>query len=199
MKHFGTTREEIVARANRLYETIGGFEGIKAYVRAKWETTQYLLDKAGIKTLDLYRGYEEDRDKYDKMFSGKRRVIPYEEWERRHYAAHQSVRDPGYHADRDYMPTLDVERNGATSMTTDISVANGWRTGRKSKVTLRAQVPRTTVVSVPAYGINVHTEHEVVTAGAAFKGWDAWAGSAPSLSSVPMMKPEYFGPTSVAA
>jgi len=190
MKHFSETREQIVERANKLYEHVGGFEGIKAYVRAKWETTQYLLDKAGIKTLDLYRGYEEEREKYDKMFDGKRRVIPYEEWERRHYAAHQDVQGP-YASHFAYMPTLDVERNGAASATTDINVANAWRTGRNTKVTLRAQVPRTAAVSVPAYGINIHTEHEVVIAGTAWKGWDAWAGKAPPLGnksgSVPMM------------
>jgi hypothetical protein len=189
LTHFGETREEIVARANEKFDHVGGFEGIKAYIRAKWETTQYLLDKAGIKSLDLYRGYAENRDKFDKMFACKRRVISFEEWERRHYAAHQSVRDPGYHAYRDYLPTLDVERNGAASTTTDINVANGWKSGLPGKVTLRAQVPRTAAVSIPAYGINIHTEHEVVIAGTAWKNWDAWAGDAPKLSNVPPMQP----------
>jgi hypothetical protein len=35
------------------------------------------------------------------------------------------------------------------------------------------------VVSVPAYGINIVGEHEVVVAGTAWKGWDAWKGAAP--------------------
>jgi hypothetical protein len=37
---------------------------------------------------------------------------------------------------------------------------------------------------VPAYGINVQGEHEVVIAGTAWKGWDAWAGTAPEFDRI---------------
>jgi hypothetical protein len=156
----------IKARANKNYEDIGGYAGIKAYIRAKWETTQYLLDKGHIQTLDLYRGIDMEQDKYNKTF--------------KHYPAHQQIQ--GYR----YMPTLPVERNGAASTTTDISVANNWKATRTTQITLRAQVPRTAAISVPAYGINVHSEHEVVVAGTAWRGWDAWAGKAPPLHIVPL-------------
>jgi hypothetical protein len=156
----------IKARANKYYEDIGGYAGIKAYVRAKWETTQYLLDKGHIQTLNLYRGIDMPAEKFDKTF--------------KHYPAHQLVN--GFK----YMPTLPVERNGAASTTTDLSVANGWKSHNRTAITLRAQVPRTAAVSVPAYGINIHSEHEVVVAGTAWRGWDAWAGGAPGLSNVPL-------------
>jgi hypothetical protein len=32
----------------------GGYEALKAYLRAKWETTQWLLDNAVMQTLPLY-------------------------------------------------------------------------------------------------------------------------------------------------
>jgi hypothetical protein len=51
---------------------------------------------------------------------------------------------------------------------------------------LRAAVPRTSVISVPAYGQNVHSEHEVVLGGLAYRGWDAWSNKAPTHEAVPM-------------
>jgi hypothetical protein len=48
----------------------------------------------------------------------------------------------------------------------------------------RAVVPRTAVVSVPAYGINVQSEHEVVVAGTAWTHWDAWHKKAPTFDQV---------------
>jgi hypothetical protein len=161
----------IKARANKNYEDIGGYAGIKAYIRAKWETTQYLLDKGHIQTLNLYRGIEMEREKYNKTF--------------KHYPAHQDV-EVEYAGKYKYMPTLPVERNGAASTTTDIIVANKWKEDSDTKITLRAQMPRTAAISVPAYGINIHGEHEVVVAGTAWRGWDAYAGKAPSLTRVPL-------------
>jgi hypothetical protein len=155
--------------ADTNYSSIGGWAGVRAYVRAKWETTQYLLDKAGIKTLNLYRGISfKDHDKYQKLWP----VFL------RHYDAGHDV--SGYH----HMPTLDVVRNGAASTTTDPGVANGW--GGGDRVVLRAQVPRTAAISVPAYGINIKSEHEVVVAGTAWHGWDSWANRAPTFDQVPL-------------
>jgi hypothetical protein len=85
-----------------------------------------------------------------------------------------------------YLPGLHVERNGAASTTSDINVANGWRSGSETKITLRLQAPRTAAISIPAYGINIHSEHEVVVAGTAFKGWDAWVKDAPKFGEVPL-------------
>jgi hypothetical protein len=89
------------------------------------------------------------------------------------------------------LPGLHIARNGASSWTTDLDVANGWRKGsdpeyQGQKITMRAQVPRTAVISVPAYGINIHTEHEVVVLGTAWKGWDSFVNNAPHIRSVPL-------------
>jgi hypothetical protein len=168
------TRADIDANAMRAYadkdyKGIGGWAGVRAYVRAKWETTQYLLDKAGIKTLGLYRGITfEDRATFEKL-------LPL----LRHYGAGHDI--AGYR----YMPTLDVLRNGAASTTTDPGVANDWGAG-SNRVVLRASVPRTAALSVPAFGINVQSEHEVVVTGTAWHGWDAWAGKAPTFDKVPL-------------
>jgi hypothetical protein len=83
------------------------------------------------------------------------------------------------------MPTVEVVRNGAASTTTSPGVANGWGSSG-NRIVLRASVPRTAAISVPAYGQNVHSEREVVVAGTAWKGWDAWAGRAPEFDKVPL-------------
>jgi hypothetical protein len=153
--------------ADSAYSSVGGWAGLRAYTRAKWETTQYLLDKAGIKTLNLYRGISLPAGMdYQKAL--------------RHYDAGQDI------AGHRYMPTLDVVRNGAASTTTDPSVANDW--GGGDRVVLRAQVPRTAAISVPAFGINIKSEHEVVVTGTAWHGWDAWAERAPTFDDVPLKK-----------
>lgn len=168
-------REEMKEHANQAYSSIGGYAGVKAYVRAKWEVTQYLLDKAGVKELQLYRGINFNRaddlkGKYDKKYDV---VVS------RHYEARQKI---GEHI---FLPTLDVARNGAASTTTDPAVANHWSSDDR-RVVLRAVMPRTAAISVPAYGVNIQSEHEVVIAGTAWKGWDAWAGKAPPLEQVPL-------------
>jgi hypothetical protein len=84
------------------------------------------------------------------------------------------------------LPDLHIKRNGAASTTHDIFVANNWRTGRQGKVVLRAVVPRTAVISVPAYGVNIARERESVLMGTAWKGWDAWKEDAPTLEDYPM-------------
>jgi hypothetical protein len=160
----GITEMKNYADSN--YSNVGGWSGVLAYVRAKWEVTQYLLDKAGIKTLNLYRGISfSDHATYQKLLL-------------RHYDAGHDVE--GYR----HMPTLDVLRNGAASTTTDPSVANDW--GGGDRVVLRAEVPRTAALSVPAYGINIKSEHEVVVTGTAWRGWDAWAQRAPTFDQVPL-------------
>ncbi len=158
-------RHAMVEYANSEFSTIGGYAGVKAYVRAKWETTQYLLDRAGIKELELFRAIRLDRELYQKLF--------------KHLAEAVAV------GDHKHMPSLHVARNGAASTTVNASVANGWGMD-ETRVVLRALVPRTAALSIPAYGINVHSEREVVVAGTAWKGWDAWAGKAPSFDDVPL-------------
>ena len=161
--------KEMMAHAEDEYANIGGWAGVRAYVRAKWETTQYLLDKAGLKTLQLYRGIDIGSQKFNKMYL------------QRHYNEAEKVQ--GFI----HMPTLDVLRNGAASTSVSPDVANDWGSGG-NRVVLRAEVPRTAAVSIPAYGINVKSEQEVVVAGTAWHGWDAWAKKAPEFSEVPLQK-----------
>jgi hypothetical protein len=142
--------------ANERYP--GGYQAVKAYIRGKWETTQYMLDKAGRNTLNLYRGVRVDTSKEPKQAIES----PSGEWIK--------------------YPQVKLERNGASSWTTDRTVANDW-IAKNAGVVLRTQVPRTAAISVPAYGINMHGEHEVVLGGLAMKGWDAWQTPAPMLHS----------------
>lgn len=164
--------KEIRAAADSEYAHIGGYAGIKAYVRAKWEVSQYLLDKAGVKTLDVYRGIRFEKDVLEKRFK---------------QVTTEVLEHLGPDHDRifNHLPNMQVQRNGAASTTTDPEVANGW-SAHNTRVVLRAQVPRTAALSIPAYGINVHSEHEVVVAGTAWKGWDAWKGTAPTFNAVPL-------------
>jgi len=158
-------RDEMIKYAEGRYAQIGGYAGVKAYIRAKWEVSQYLLDKAGIKELKLYRGISLDSEIINKLFK-----------------AMQDAKVVNGHTQ---LPTLEVKRNGAASTSVADHVSNGWGSS-PSRVVLRASVPRTAVISIPAYGINVHSEREVVVAGTAWKGWDAWKGSAPKFEDVPL-------------
>jgi len=151
-----------VAKANREYKSTGGYEGIRAYVRAKWETTQFLLDKADLDELELYRGINLDQDVYDQ-------------------AVDQHVKEQGHKK----VPNLKVVRNGAASTTSNPQVANDW-SGDETRIVLRALMPRTAAISIPAYGINVKSEQEVVVAGTAWKKWDAWVKKAPRISDIPV-------------
>jgi hypothetical protein len=155
------TPEKIKEFAAERYSSIGGWKGVLAYVRAKWETTQYLLEKANIKTLDLYRAVGKDPE--------------------------EIRAEPQELVEGTYKKMTDVEflRNGAASFSVSRDVPNNWKQD-DVRVVIRASVPRTAVISVPAYGINIHSEREVVLAGTAWKSWDAWAKKAPDFQSVPL-------------
>ena len=150
--------------AEQEFSAIGGYDGVKAYVRAKWETTQYLLDRAGIAELKLYRGVNLEGPVIAEALQTKETV----------------GRWP-----RPRLPALQVVRNGAASTSVSAKVANEWGNSH-NRVVLRALVPRTAAVSIPAYGVNVQSEQEVVVAGTAWKGWDAWHGEAPEFDDHPM-------------
>lgn len=270
----GETREGLMRDCDEGYSQIGGYEGFKALIRAKWETTQWLLDKAGVHDLNLYRGIDlpDVVGRYDPKAS-TRREAAVTKWlrdkigdaasnviiggkggspvsaylpgiARRIYEhannpdtnasfdltipdqiTHNFVKeirepvlaaikgmpaadimkiatagepppdpdDPGLTKDvtdargntYQFLPNVQVKRNGAASTSTDKDVSNHWD-GESGRVVLRAHVPRTACVSVPAYGQNVHSEHEVVVAGAAWKGWDAFKGRAPSFDDIPL-------------
>jgi hypothetical protein len=161
--------------ADERFGSAGGWEGVRAYVRAKWETTQYLLDKGQKPTVEVYRGILlKER--------GKEEPVP--------------VKSPDYPLPFHYtkLPEIVLHRNGAQSTTTDPYVANKWRgigalakgfDPDKDRVVFRMQTPRTAVLSLPAYGQNMMSEHEVILAGTAWKKWDAWHDRAPTFAQVP--------------
>jgi hypothetical protein len=166
-------KERAVKFANAEYSSIGGYEGVKAYIRAKWETTQYLLEKSGTNTVHLYRGLDMSRnDTLREKLATARKTA-------------EVVNING--SDYRKLPALELERNGAASTSIDAKVSNNWD-GSDSRVVVRVDAPRTAVLSVPAYGINVQKEREVVVAGSAWNAWDAWDGRAPDFDSQPIKK-----------
>lgn len=158
------TKQEIIDQANSAMRDIGGYEGMKALMRAKWETSQWLLEKAGIHTLKLFRGMaipglENEHTEEVKGSDG------------REYTAY---------------PHANIIRAGAQSTSLNSTVSNNWAGGSGDRhVTVRYEVPRTAVLSLPAYGKNVHSEREVVITGGAIKGWDAWR-KAPEFDVIPV-------------
>jgi hypothetical protein len=135
-------------------------EAMKAYVRASWEASQYVMRKAGIENLTTWRGVM-----LSKAVLAKERMVPEGQWEK--------------------FPDLQLKRNGAASATTDPRTANGWtgvgsRPESAERVVLRIKSPRTAVISLPCFGQNVHGEQEVILAGTMWESWDAWLRKAPS-------------------
>jgi hypothetical protein len=220
-EHKDLDRDQVIADADKNYKDIGGFKGVEAYVRAKWETSQYLLDEAGVHTLQLYRAINirepptyaitaqpiaDDNGNVTASVwavissQGDSRQFDSKEKAEAYKAEQEALNQPPRvepvkaaigtnEAIYEKLPDLSVKRNGAASTSTHASVSNAWD-GSSGRVVLRAEVPRTAVVSVPAYGINVHSEHEVVVAGTAWKAWDAWKGRAPEFEAVPLHKGE---------
>ena len=211
--HGGIDRDESIEWANDHMDEIGGYEGVKAYIRAKWEATQWLLDRSQDKTLKLYRGLAMGNlvreaqtrriasveptigDLYVLRVPGREPVYMKTEAEAqaeadRYNAGFMQAGKPAIETiSGDYrrIVNADIKRNGCASTSSDPGVSNGWD-GGSDRVVVRAEVPRTAVISVPAYGINIHSEHEVVVAGTAWHNWDAWAGRAPEFEDVPMEK-----------
>ena len=289
---YGDNRNDIIKACNReqIFKRIGGYEGVKAMLRAKWETTQWLLDKAGIQDLKLYRAVNmysklnnadnkaplvmkylnkkeqtslavaaalngtnegnikdaekdiaatclsrygnaplmvkpedvnksklalmknfqdsfaycsfwqdlNDKTKQDLLdalsnvdprdFVKETKTPPMDE-KSDNYTVNIKIDnkpDKPVYPDQNIfklLPNLSVMRNGAASTTTDPEIANDWGS-TSGRVVLRAHVPRTAAISIPAYGMNVHSEHEVVIAGTAWHGWDAWLGQAPTFEQV---------------
>jgi phage-related protein (TIGR01555 family) len=258
VEHLHRMPLKIRESADRNYKKFGGYEGIKAYIRAKWETTQYLLDKADIHTMDVYRavnvedqpGFKEtkrislDADLKPVAAPSKQEIddahLALIKWGNKNIKDNSNLSDfirlltekstgannslsfeyaiknnappdpknpnnVGGYIPADIakevdvfrrlaplrgkyteLPEIQLERNGCASTTLTPDVANGWDGQRR--VVLRAHVPRTAVLSVPCYGINVHSEREVVVGGLAWTAWDAWEGRAPTVMQLPIIK-----------
>ena len=149
-----------------------GMNIARAHVGATWQSTQYLIKEAGAGTIPLYRAVLLNGDDLASEL-------------------HRPVRS----GDKEWsqLPTLKLRKNGAQSTAagdTGLRVANGWGgVGTKPKnpvrVVIRIAAPPEAIISVPAFGINVVGEQEVVVGGLPWKGWDAYRDKAPSFDEVP--------------
>lgn len=160
------TRDTLMDYANREFGVIGGYDGIMAMTRAKWETSQYMLDKAGISTVDVYRGIR------PQVAPGSSEMVKV-----------SSKLDSWWS-----LPSYSLSRNGALSTSLMPKVSNDWN--GDDRIVFRISAPRTAVLSIPAYGKNYHEEREVVLAGTAWKNWDAWYRTAPEFNKYPMVSGE---------
>lgn len=141
-----------------------GMARLQAYVRAQWETTQFILRKAGASDFTAYRAVYLPNDTIE---------------------AHDQKEYVG-NAGRSYfaIPDATIKRNAASSWTTTAKVANDWSgmgsTSGQERIVLRGQLPRTSAFSLPVFGKNVQGEHEVVVAGTKEPWtWEAWHRRAP--------------------
>jgi len=186
----GIERQAVIDQANKDFKDVGGYDGVKAITRAKWETSQYMLDKADILVVNLYRGItlshkrdgEIQKSEFNPPVLGDVKLATGEET--------SLVGKPvGTQLKLDSGKTI-------TKFADPVSISgpqHGLWTYEQpgptmSRVVLRAEVPRTAVLSVPAFGQNVHSEHEVVITGTAWHNWDAYSDRAPRAEDVPIGK-----------
>ena len=283
-------RDELINQANQDFASIGGYEGIKAAVRAKWEVSQWALDHADMPNLEVYRGltyhhiptgdlntgpvptgviktgpehgaggsYGDGLDgQVLEMLdpkTGKKSDLPLNESHMGFSSGGQTYQvlptslkpgassqilvhnqitgkmDPytpnallgpkptgwvtgdkkGFQVQdaKGHMSTVKLDENGVSNLNGQLYMiengvlkvhkpggsANDWSpfdpkdrpAPQQERIVLRADVPRTAVVSIPAYGQNIHSEHEVILGGLGWRGWDAWSDHAPTFQQVPM-------------
>jgi hypothetical protein len=212
----GINKKESIEYANHTYAAIGGYEGVKAALRAKWETTQYLLDKADIPVVQAYRGITFNHNLKGELGMQEGEFNPPSTGSvqgsivgkvmandkplnlKDFVVGDQIKTQSGKTITKTSMKGTETPQYDMEGKPSGFSTPGTWMyqepKGVQSRVVLRAEVPRTAVVSVPAYGVNVKSEQEVVVAGAAWKGWDAWSGRAPSFEEVPMHAPAPAAP-----
>ncbi len=140
---------------------------VKAYVRAQWETTQFILEKSGAKDVESYRAV----------------MVPRADLE----ATTNEPFKTGY-SNYTKLPELKLLQNSIASATSKASVANEWNgvdvkdKSTTERVVLRFRSPREGIFSLPVYGQNVHEESEIVQIGTKGLQWDAWRREAPDLT-----------------
>ena len=175
---FSDGQEELIKDAAR---EIGGgdirkgLEIAKAHIAGTWGATQFVMDKAGVESLPLYRAILVDGSKLEKEKTELVQVI-----------SSSTNLSAGYQK----VPNINIKRNGAASTAAGnrgLTVANRWNgVGNKppnvKRVVLRIDAPRESYVSIPVFGQNINDEQEVVLAGTnSWRGWDAWINEAPSF------------------
>lgn len=154
-------------------ELPGGKEALKAQLRAQWETTQYVLQKSGKESVDVYRTILLKRA--DVAGATKLRQFSKE-----------------YARELTSLPRLRLMRSGASSWTSNRQAANWWGGAgvlkydpkTDARIVLRLRVPRTAVLLIPVFGHGWAEENEVVIVGTAWQKWDAWKDAAPSFDDI---------------
>jgi phage-related protein (TIGR01555 family) len=148
-----------------------------AHVRAKWEVSQFALESAGVQSANVYRAL----------------ILKVPETAKQLQLNEKGEQVPtGQTGQFIKLPETHISRNGAASTSTNAKVPNSWQgtdtlvSKDNPRVVIRAVVPRSAMLSTPAFGINLQSEKEVVVAGTGWMGWDAWLHTAPTLEDVPM-------------
>jgi hypothetical protein len=197
-------RARIIEIANKKYDSAGGYEGVKAYIRAKWEVTQYLLDKADVHTLNVFRAirlpdtrmWEAKQEPNGKFIATNHAGLSPQTFdtmqEAQKFVTEAAAPDTsigktvevGQHT---LLPDFVHKRNGAMSTSLKSSVSNNWGSS-STRVVLRFTAPRTAAVSIPVFGRNDMHEREVILAGVAYHAWDAWLRTAPEFEDVSMIR-----------
>lgn len=151
-----------------------GMPMMQAYVRAQWETTQFVMQKAGQEEVQVYRGLMLPKTMIE--------ATPTEQ---------VGAIEGRYGFTK--LPDIALQRAGAQSTTGTLSVANNWggvgaqNIAKPERVVLRIAAPRTSVLSLPVYGQNEQGEHEVVLTGSKDRwSWDAWHKQAPDFDRIPL-------------
>lgn len=161
-----------------------GLEIAKAHVAATWGATQYVMEKAGVDQFPLYRGLVLDASRLE-----NERVV---EIKSSHDKKDTNDTSPDITYQR--LPDVSLLRNGASSSAANkvgCDVANNWNgVGNTTpsdgeRIVLRIDAPRTSYVSIPAYGKNKHHENEVVLAGTKWNHWEAYLNKAPYVEDIP--------------
>jgi hypothetical protein len=155
--HLTPEQEDTAAKFIQRY--FGDTE-IRTYVRALWETNQYLLAKAGKDEVTLYRAVLLPKDKLKQA-------------EAEFYPGGSGTYDGVA------LPGLKLRQNALQSTSFTGGVPNSWEGAGLSppnsrRVVLSMKVPRTAVFSLPVFGVNAQEEQEVVVLGTPWKGWTAW-------------------------
>jgi hypothetical protein len=149
-----------------------GMKRLQAYVRAQWETSQYILKQSGDDHIRVYRAVM--LPAVTVRTARREKVTDTDPWEPI--------------GEFTKLPDLQLKRNGVASTTTKRSVANEWNgVGDKPydarRVVLRFDAPRTAALSLPVFGQNIHSEEEVVLTGLqSGMKWDAWLDRAPEFN-----------------
>lgn len=157
------------------------------YAKALWDTTQFLMTKAKMPDIDVYRAiYIDGKDLAEDKYKQENVLQDLPAGEQ--YGKVSTFVSPSGER-KDLigvkLPDLPLKQNPAQSFTLDRTVANNWGgvgglPANPTRVVIRAKVPTTAVWSLPVYGKNVQGENEVVVLGTPWKKWDAWKNHAPS-------------------